>query len=399
MHKVFDKDSVLKIKYGRLRLETTASWKNKKALVQVIDYKLGVKTKGVWYQNIAGYGVVFDGERVSNGYCSYYAGEEANKQYWTDYEKDVFKSYIWDSRKITKEEAELICSIYPTFIYTFKKLKHGLCVSELISFLKVWEAHQQDVEMLAALGFERLMYNTSLYNLSKVRKDRLIKFLYKASKTEDLKHLTYSQYLTLSNIDNLDMEYIKLIDYFPYDVYLKRFKKITDIEEKFYWRNHYKDYIKLAKKTEKDLNDSYWKYPKNLQELHDRLILEEKNYINSKDKMQFVKLETRIKKYKKYNAVVNGFEIGVTSDAALWRKQADMLHQCIIACGYYQRTNCLIVFITKNNVPVATAEILPNKEVGQFYGNEKYRDNCLPPKDAQTAFYKWLKDVKVGARI
>ena len=56
--------------------------------------------------------------------------------------------------------------------------------------------------------------------------------------------------------------------------------------------------------------------------------------------------------------------------------------------------SCLMVFIAdENGKPVATAEILPGGRLGQFYGNELYRDPAKmePSKDAEMVVSKWLK--------
>ncbi len=403
MHTQVDKESVLKIKYGRLVVETTAIWKKQKALCQVIDLKLGIKTKGVYYSNMCGYGVVFDGETITNSYNNYYGYATQYNQTWTRYEHERFEPYIFDNRHITDDEANLICKLYPDFKYVYKKLNGGLCIGDVIHFVKVWLEHKQDVEMLCALGFRNFVYQKSVYKLDKKKKDMLIKFLIKKATTSDNRlkypYLTIKECIDLSKYNNLDLDYISLREYFSYDVYLKCYKKLETKEEQDYFRWHYKDYIKMCRKTEKDIKDPYWKYPKDLKTLHDRVMAEEKNYIKVKDITQFKKLEKRIKKYIKYNSVVNGYQIGFSADSREWQEQASALHQCIVAQSYYTNTSCLLVFIKKNNIPVATAELKANKEIGQFYGNEKDRDNCKPSEEVITAFNLWLEQVKVGARL
>ena len=86
----------------------------------------------------------------------------------------------------------------------------------------------------------------------------------------------------------------------------------------------------------------------------------------------------------------------MTSDYCEWQRQADALHQCICAAGYYQGTadgNYTIVFIQKEGVPVATAQVYPDGRIGQFYGDEIDRTNCAPSDEVRAAFNKWLEVV------
>lgn len=55
----------------------------------------------------------------------------------------------------------------------------------------------------------------------------------------------------------------------------------------------------------------------------------------------------------------------------------------------------ILVFIKKDNQPVATAELFYNKKVGQFYGNETNRENCKPNDEVKKVFYEWLENVKI----
>ena len=57
------------------------------------------------------------------------------------------------------------------------------------------------------------------------------------------------------------------------------------------------------------------------------------------------------------------------------------MHQCLITCDYhikYANSEKILVFIKRNNKPYATAEITKDKQVKQFYLNEKNRDKCHP---------------------
>ena len=86
----------------------------------------------------------------------------------------------------------------------------------------------------------------------------------------------------------------------------------------------------------------------------------------------------------------------MSDSAEEWREQAEALHQCIVSCGYMGRVadgKCVIVFVRKGGVPVATAEILKGNRIGQFYADEHDRDDCLPSEEVRTALEKWLNSL------
>lgn len=78
------------------------------------------------------------------------------------------------------------------------------------------------------------------------------------------------------------------------------------------------------------------------------------------------------------------------------RDHANKLHQCLISCDYIGKMaerRCVLAFITDNNGnPIATAEILPNGKLGQFYGNELGHDleSMKPSKKATEVLMTWL---------
>ena len=73
--------------------------------------------------------------------------------------------------------------------------------------------------------------------------------------------------------------------------------------------------------------------------------------------------------------------------------QADFLHQCLITAKYYEKMakkNCILVFIKKDDEPIATAELNKEDKVVQFYGNELDRSNCKPNEEIKNIFDNWL---------
>jgi hypothetical protein len=52
----------------------------------------------------------------------------------------------------------------------------------------------------------------------------------------------------------------------------------------------------------------------------------------------------------------------------------------------------VIVFIQKNNVPVATAQVYPDKKLGQFYADEQ-AGNIYPSNAVKKMVLKWIDNL------
>ena len=102
----------------------------------------------------------------------------------------------------------------------------------------------------------------------------------------------------------------------------------------------------------------------------------------------------------KYNKVINGYKIFIPVEAIEWQKTCDVLYQCLIRNGYMKKVinqESIIVFIWKDNEPVATCEIDYKKNIQQFYGDERGHqqgESCLPSDEVQEIFKQWLKEFK-----
>ena len=169
----------------------------------------------------------------------------------------------------------------------------------------------------------------------------------------------------------------------------------------------YRDYLCMLHRSNHSFDDEYWRYPSNLNEFHDRLVEEERIEREARMIQEAREEERRLKEQKKaikriekkfaeINSSIDGYSIFVTSDYDEWQKQAKALHQCICACGYYQGTadgNYTIVFIQKEGVPVATAQIYPTGKIGQFYADETDRTDCAPSDEVRVALSKWMEQV------
>ena len=80
-----------------------------------------------------------------------------------------------------------------------------------------------------------------------------------------------------------------------------------------------------------------------------------------------------------------------------WVKQAKALHQCIVRCSYYKKManqEEILVFIQKDGIPVATAELFAKNRIGQFYADEHSGtpEGSKPSEEVQHVFTTWLRD-------
>jgi len=106
-----------------------------------------------------------------------------------------------------------------------------------------------------------------------------------------------------------------------------------------------------------------------------------------------------VKKLFKLKAKIGGYDVFVPETIDEIERQADALNQCLIYCDYVQKVidkKCVLVFVQKDGVPVATAELLSRNRIGQFYADEADRDDCLPPEDVVNAVKEWIKRKKAA---
>ena len=163
----------------------------------------------------------------------------------------------------------------------------------------------------------------------------------------------------------------------------------------------YKDYIEMVDSNGHDKKQDYWKYPSDLREAHDKVMREAAN----------IKAATLKKRQKKYTAAVKKFigkkvedgniRVFVPESIEEISLQASVLHQCLVTADYIGKVidrKCLLVFIKRGNTPIATAEVLPSGKIGQFYGDERDRNNCEPGETEKRAIDVWMTTFKPKIR-
>ena len=385
-----------------------------------------------WEQNLyhsmyGGHVVMFPGlPRCAQQNSYWYDETIAQEEGWTG--RGCYKtvlSTVGTSDKVTETEKELVCSFYPDFKYVLKKY-NVINKRDLMEKLRMWIPHHE-VELILAAGFEKIAMSKSFFKLSEKNQKECCLFM---RQNPQFKDLSLRELREAMRADN-PQDYAKYLlavprfyrvrssrgyfsTYISYQDY-KYLKKQTGKYESG-WKNDrkrhfasllsfYSDYVYMLHRSGHNEKDAYWKYPNCLKEFHDRLVEEERikreaeELARAKKEAEKIKAQQRIlkalkKKFKDIPQNIDGYSIFVSTDYKEWERQADALNQCIVASGYYQGMadgNYTIVFIQKDGEPQATAQVMPNGEIHQFYANELDRNNCLPSEEIRTAFNKWLE--------
>ena len=317
--------------------------------------------------------------------------------------------------KLTEEDKDIICSVYPSFRYTLKKAKHTnmfmrwQCMEVLIK----WCEHPQ-LEYVLAAGYANVGMSKYFWRLSETKRWECARFMQRHPECDEF---TTQEILSCLKSKNpvLCAEYFKDVDkytrqgYYDYKItlddyiYLKKLKGIkkdtfqTVMKRKI---SIYTDVLRMLHNSNHDMNDEYWRHPKDLCAIHARLVEERDREREQWQLAEMEKFKNRlikiIKRFEDVPQRCNGYSIFVTSDFTEWKRQADALHQCIVASGYYEgmaNGNYTIIFIQKKGIPIATAQVYEGGRIGQFYADELDRDNCLPTPEVKKAFEKWLSKV------
>ena len=380
-----------------------------------------------WSQNLyqsmwGGSCVMFPGlPRNVNSNSWYYDESIAEEEGW--YSRSL--STVGWSDNITETEKELIISFYPDFKYVFKKYEMT-SKREVMKILRVWIEHHE-AELVLAIGFEKVALNGNFWRLSEKNRKSTCLFMRQNPQFSDLSlreireamrandpvdYGVYLQVIPSWHRSKNPRGWYPCISYEDYKYMRKQQKKFkssyNDEEHAFNELvNIYNDYIRMLFRSDHNTKDEYWRYPSDISAFHDRLVeeerikeearrLAEKKAEAKRMREKALAFKRIVKKFEEVNGTVDGYSIFVTSDYEEWERQAKALHQCICACGYYQGTadgNYTIVFIQKDGEPVATAQVYPSGEIGQFYANEIDRANCTPSEEVKTAFNKWLESV------
>lgn len=153
----------------------------------------------------------------------------------------------------------------------------------------------------------------------------------------------------------------------------------------------YGDHLKLCERNNK--TSELWLMPKDFNSKHQEIqeLDKERAAKEENDKiMQFNEVASNIN-FTSHN--LNGYIFYVPNKWEDIKYQADTLHQCLISCHYDERLRdhrTILVFVRKDNQPIATAEIGRDKDIRQFYANELDRDNCKPTDEVRELMDQFL---------
>lgn len=350
------------------------------------------------YCSMWGYRVAFPGE-ITSLYSNGIGSFEQGLDMFSDVPK-IKAFYHW-SLCVDEDSRKLILEKYPEFKWVMKKWKGTL--AQTMSALEIWKSHK-DVEFVLAAGWTSIALNKSFWMLSERKRREVVNFKRTHKDTDywSLSDVQASLKYRIGVSDfNLYRRFCQIHGKVTYDVY--RYLLKVGIADRS-GVDLYRDYRKMLKQTDHDSDDGYWKYPKNLQTAHDKVLVEveEKNA-----SVQLKKLEAKqenyfkaVKKLLKYNAEIDGYCVFVPDTVGQIATQAKALHQCLVHCDYVSQVinkSCVLVFVHKNGIPVATCQLLKGDKIGQFYADELDRNDCLPSEEVRAVMNKWIERKRSAA--
>lgn len=358
---------------------------------------------------------VFDDEKVPERRWWSYDSREKSAHTWKLRPFDYLNGFIWSKYLLFNEDDVL--SIKPELKYS----QYNKTSCNPIYYVNYYKTYPE-IEFLKKCDFRRLLESKRCLNRLHKGDKSFMKFLYKCyqldlvsapyetylgyykkfkGQVEKDTFIIYSDAMVLKSMLNLNsyqratieskgIEF-KGIDHYALQTYLAKNKVRFD---------YYLDYLEMAMKCGHDINDPYWRYPNNIVKAHNKVMEEIQHVRTTESKLKYDLLHEVVVDLMKFNANVDGYDIFITDDIDVIKKQCDELYQCLITKDYVNHVIMqeeILVFIWKDGKPLATAQVFYNKSVGQFYGNERghrYGDNCKPSKEVEEAFYKWLETFK-----
>lgn len=397
MHKCKYTDR-LEIKNGKITRIIHAKYKSKnyenEMDVMKHDEDGNYYCRHIYYNSLAGYGIVFKNEYISR-----------NSFYGNIFIDHILPYYKADKsiplgcfNQATDEDLKIITDKYKEFKYVLKKWK---CrnLERILTALTIWKKNKE-IEILLACGLEKIAFCNAFYQLSERKKNEFRIFLKNNLNLSEIHSLNYSDILKCLKHNYEVKKYVAIKICRNY----KLSDKETDYAIKKFEPNEislYKYYLSNLTILNKNLNDDFWHYPTNFKKQNKKISEELKNYYSNLDKIKNEQYRKKSKIYENYFTVIDDFEIFVPQDISEIRRQAEVLNQCLITCDYINKVinnECVLVFIQKNKIPIATAEIQKNNYIAQFYCDELGRTERMYPTDKmKNAMNKWLANKNILA--
>lgn len=388
-------------------------WKGNKVAVYLEDDDSNYFIKNLEFVYMNGWLMSIPGEKVRRYGYTYTVQDEE----WSRVSEPLCLFGRDNQKELVRKMEELCIELYPDFVYVTKKWT-ARTTAQLMEALTIWKEHP-DIELLLAKGFEELAFSPAFYRLGDEKKKAYCKWILK---NPECKAITYKKLQTIMCHNLSFKEWNDYQDFINYGYYSDKIH-ITYPIYKYLARQIekdpgfspeeimklYDDYKSMARRAGHNLKEQYWKFPSHLKEAHDkvmeevRLIEEAKRIAREKAEAEEARknqarLKALAKKFKDLPELVDGYSIFISTDYEVWLKQAEVLHQCICAGGYFQKMangDCTIIFIQKDGQPIATAEILSSGKLNQFYADERSGTpgGSLPSAEVKAAFNKWLESV------
>ena len=346
--------------------------------------------------------------RMYAGWCISWPGVEYDEDYYN-------YSYVGKLEKFQETTADISgCSLekptdedkaayigkYPGFRWVIAK--SDLTNLDYFHLLPYWKRHPHEIELLLANGYTRLALDGRLWHATEATRRAVLGWL-RSNREEGFSNFkldgilccikygcTYAQWYEY----NIETNRYTRVDYDVYRWLKENIKRNHSLYSKL---RQYRDYAKMAKEAGHDMNDRYWRFPKILKRAHDKVMRECGN-IRAMKKAEELRQKGEmyakaVSKWIGKNIVIgNGWRVYVPESTEDIVKQAEALKQCLVSCDYIGKCikgQCVLVFVRYRDRPVATAEILPDGKLRQFYGNEANRNSCAPTKAAKEAMAAW----------
>lgn len=308
---------------------------------------------------------------------------------------------------LTETQKATMVELHPEFKWTLQKAGNVTC-ARAMTLLMAWKRNPK-TELLVGAKLERLVNNRAFERMTNEKQKAVLSFI---RKTEGADKWPLNKVLFVTNGRTAeDWEKWQEWNYWhgrcAFDVY----KYLNGVKTNLQGRGllgYYQDYIRTAKNCGHDVEDKYWKFPKNLGRAHNKVVAEYNNILEAQ-RLEAERLHSERERNKKKNFVKmagmfadkvlkrSGLIVSVPDTIKAVSRQAKALHQCLVSADYIGRMaerELLLVFITtKAGEPVATAEIYPDGTLGQFYADED-ADDMKPTAKAQKALDAWMEKFK-----
>lgn len=301
---------------------------------------------------------------------------------------------------ISDEEVQLIKDMHPGFRWMLDKVRTRYC-SNIASIWEAMEAWKRwpECERLVNGGFFKLAFSKGFAKMPYLKQKKIAEWLKQNPstdfglgkiKTMMSKKITSEEYeLYIRKVP------MNLIKYLGTQVNKGIFNTLNEA------RRIYEDYIRMAKDMNHDTDSDYWKIPNDLKKAHDKVMDENARKEAAKQRKKIARYHKAVEKFINKRLECDGLTVYIPKDYETIESHAMALHQCLVYADYIGKVadrKCLLVFIKRGDTPTATAEVLPDGKIGQFYGDERDHNNCEPGVTEKKALDVWMKTFKPKIR-